>query len=161
MNSLLSKGKLVAILRNEGKWELLVSLYDSFKIERFSYKKSINKLLKELSSYYHCNIIENKKLISDLYGIKQKVPILIQPNNILLFQTTSFDHPKCILLNYFYIHKYRKMNNYTYVDFCVPYKNTKIILNDGIYIPCDRRTIHNQFKRCLEIEKTLRERNII
>ena len=161
MISLLSKGNLLAVLRNEEKWEILISLNDSFKIERFIYNKSINKLLKELACYYHRSFIEERKIMSEQYDFQQKIPILINPGNILLFQTRSLDHSQCILLNYYCINKYKKVNDNIYIDFCVPFKNKKIILNDGIYIHIDRRTIDNQYKRCQRIENTLKERNII
>lgn len=160
MISLLSKGNLLAILRNEEKWEILISLNDSFKVEKYTYGKSINKLLKELANYYHRAFIEERKIICSQYGFQKKVPILIN-SNIMLFQTRSLDHPKCILLNYFCINKFQKNGKNTYIDFCIPYKNKKILIDDGILIPSDVRTIRDQFKRCLKIENTLKERNVI
>ena len=160
MISLLSKGNLVAILRNEEKWEILICLNESLKIERFVYEKSINRLLKELSNYYHRSIIDDKKILSEEYGIKQKVPMLIHPNHLLLFQTTSLNHPKCTIFNYFCIHKYKKIEKNTLLELCIPYKNNKIIIDEKILISCDIRTIHNQMKRCFEIDKVVKERYI-
>ena len=161
MKSLLSKGKLVAILRNEEKWEILLFLNENLEFQRFSYDKSINCLLKEISNYYHRSILDDRKIISKQYGYDQKVPMMINANDLLLFPTRSLENKHCVLLNYYCIHEYKKKDKNTLIEFCIPYNNSKIILNERLLVKCDIRTIKNQILRCIKINDTLKQRNVI
>lgn len=161
MKSLLSRGKIVAILRNEGKNEILLFLNEDCKLQRFYYEKSINCLFKELSNYYHRSILEDRKIISKEYGYDQKVPMIINANDLLLFPTKSIENTNCVLLNYYCINEYKKKDKNTLIEFCIPYNNSKIILNEKLLVNCDIRTIKHQISRCVTINNTLKQRNII
>lgn len=141
---------IFVIIGREDGCEIVYTVNSQVRVKRFSCKAS--KMIYRLAHSYYRPLLPTMRLIGKTYGYHQKIPVLIEFNQLLLFPTISMKDPCCCWINYYCVADFKGNKGETsifFYDHCIVKKEHAVRLR--YVLQADKRVIRAQMKRCHEI----------
>ena len=121
--------------------------------DQFIVNKLPNEIINNSCKFYGSSFIGRVKGTEFMLGIKNKVPIIVEEsNNIIFFPTSSYKLKTCSWISIKYIKDYFKISNNT--SRIITENNRKIDLDISYFI------INNQILRSYRLESILNRRKM-
>ena len=120
------------------------------------------QLMMKVCEGYETNFEGNRKTVRKNHNYIQKTPLLLLKDYQLFFPTCSHKEDHCCWVNFYNVSNIVMTSDYNlFINF--DFKNYYSLSSSStlIEVPCNRRTLRKQMKRCEQIDKFVADKDIL